>query len=131
MVCSYYIIILRNFTSSSIHGNCSKKIPIQYANRQGKSDANIPMKLNSAGVIPVIFASTILSIPMTITGFFTQNVSSGWGYWIDQIFGYTNPIGFILYVVLIVVFSFFYSFLQIDPGKIADNLSKANAYIPG
>ena len=111
--------------------SAQRKIPIQYANRQGKSDANIPMKLNSAGVIPVIFASTILSIPMTITGFFTQNVSSGWGYWIDQIFGYTNPIGFILYVVLIVVFSFFYAFLQIDPGKIADNLSKANAYIPG
>ncbi|MGI6787437.1 MAG: preprotein translocase subunit SecY [Acholeplasmataceae bacterium] len=111
--------------------SAQRKIPIQYANRQGKSDANIPMKLNSAGVIPVIFASTILSIPMTITGFFTQDVNSGWGYWINQIFGYTNPIGFILYVVLIVVFSFFYSFLQIDPAKISDNLSKANAYIPG
>jgi preprotein translocase subunit SecY len=111
--------------------SAQRKIPIQYANRQGKSDANIPMKLNSAGVIPVIFASTILSIPMTITGFFTQNVTSGVGYWINQIFGYTNPIGFILYVVLIVIFSFFYSFLQIDPGKIADNLSKSNAFIPG
>jgi len=111
--------------------SAQRKIPIQYANRQGKSDANVPIKLNSAGVIPVIFASTILSIPMTVAGFFSQSVDSGAGYWVNQIFGYTNPIGFILYVILIVIFSFFYAFLQIDPGKIADNLSKSHAFIPG
>lgn len=111
--------------------SAKRKIPIQYANRQGKSDANVPIKLNSAGVIPVIFASTILSIPMTVAGFFGQTTEAGAGYWINQIFGYTNPIGFILYVILIVVFSFFYAFLQIDPGKISDNLSKSNAFIPG
>lgn len=111
--------------------SAQRKIPIQYANRQGKSDANVPIKLNSAGVIPVIFASTILSIPLTVTGFFSQSVDSGAGYWINQIFGYTNPIGFILYVALIIVFSFFYAFLQIDPGKISENLSKSHAFIPG
>lgn len=108
-----------------------RKIPIQYANRQGKSDANVPIKINSAGVIPVIFASTILSIPLTITGFVTNDMSSGAGYWINQIFGYQNPIGFIIYVILIVVFSYFYAFLTIDPSKISENLSKSNAYIPG
>lgn len=108
-----------------------RKIPIQYANRQGKSDANVPIKINSANVMPVIFASTILSIPLTITGFVSQSTSTGVGYWVNQIFGYNNPIGFILYVVLIVIFAFFYSFLTVDPTKVAENLSKSNANIPG
>ncbi|MFU8793145.1 MAG: preprotein translocase subunit SecY [Acholeplasmataceae bacterium] len=110
----------------------TRKIPVQYANRQGKSDSNIPMKINSAGVIPVIFASTILSIPLTLIGF-GQNANQTTGFvgWIKQIFDYQAPIGFILYVALIVVFSFFYAFLTIDPEKISNNLSKSNAYIPG
>jgi preprotein translocase subunit SecY len=110
----------------------TRKIPVQYANRQGKSDSNIPMKINSAGVIPVIFAQTILSIPLTVVGF-APNASqqSGIIAWLNNIFNYQEPIGFILYVILIVVFSFFYSFLTINPDKIADNLSKSNAYVPG
>ncbi len=106
-----------------------RKIPIQYANRQGKADSNIPMKLNSAGVIPVIFAQTILSIPLTISGALGQ--TSSFAQWIGAIFNYQQPMGFILYVLLIIIFSFFYSFLTVDPEKIADNLSKSNAYIPG
>ncbi|MBU1143256.1 MAG: preprotein translocase subunit SecY [Firmicutes bacterium] len=107
-----------------------RKIPVQYANRQGKSDSNIPMKINSAGVIPVIFAQTILSIPLTIVGF-SGSSTSGLSGWLNSIFNYQQPIGFILYVLLIIVFSFFYSFLTINPEKIADNLSKSNAYVPG
>lgn len=109
----------------------TRKIPVQYANRQGKSDSNIPMKINSAGVIPVIFAQTILSIPLTIIGFASGSASSGLTSWINSIFSSQEPIGFILYIFLIIVFSFFYSFLTIDPSKIADNLSKSNAYVPG
>jgi preprotein translocase subunit SecY len=110
----------------------TRKIPVQYANRQGKSDSNIPMKINSAGVIPVIFAQTILSIPLTVVGFASNSgTSSGLSGWLNNIFSYQKPIGFILYVVLIIVFSFFYSFLTIDPEKIANNLSKSNAYVPG
>ncbi|MDI6453434.1 preprotein translocase subunit SecY [Peloplasma aerotolerans] len=108
----------------------TRKIPVQYANRQGKSDSNIPMKINSAGVIPVIFAQTILSIPLSIVGF-TASSTTGFTGWLNTIFNYQQPIGFILYVLLIVVFSFFYSFLTINPEKISDNLSKSNAYIPG
>jgi preprotein translocase subunit SecY len=108
----------------------TRKIPVQYANRQGKSDSNIPMKINSAGVIPVIFAQTILSIPLSIAGFTGQS-NVRLVDWIENIFSSQKPIGFILYVALIVVFSFFYSFLTIDPEKISNNLSKSNAYIPG
>lgn len=107
----------------------SRKIPIQYANRQGKSDSNIPIKLNSAGVIPVIFASTIMSIPLTFAQLFNPEMSQTG--WLAQIFSSDKPIGFIIYVFLIVIFSFFYSFMTIDPEKIADNLSKSNAYIKG
>lgn len=111
-----------------------RKIPIQYANRrsgQGQTDSNLPIKLNTAGVIPVIFASTILSIPLSVAGFFSQESSGGVGYWFNQIFSYHQPIGFVLYMLLILVFAFFYSFLMLNPEQVADNLSKSNAYILG
>lgn len=111
-----------------------RKIPIQYANvraGRGKTDSNLPIKLNTAGVIPVIFASTILSIPLSIIGMTNKSTSSGIGYWLNQIFSYQNPIGFVLYMTLIMLFSFFYSFLMFNPESVSDNLSKSNAYIPG
>ena len=132
----YYIIILALYFGillGVVYMQIStRKIPVQYANRQGKSDSNIPMKLNSGGVIPVIFAQTILSIPLSIVGFAaSSNTSTGLAGWLNSIFSYRQPIGFILYVLLIVIFSFFYSFLTINPEKIATNLSKSNAYVPG
>lgn len=126
-----YVLILMAVTYLEL---ARRKVPIQYANRragQGQTDSNLPIKLNTAGVIPVIFASTILSIPLSIVGFFNQSSNSGIGYWIDQIFSYQQPIGFVLYMVMIMIFSFFYSFLMLSPEKVADNLSKSNAYIPG
>lgn len=111
-----------------------RKIPIQYANvraGRGKTDSNLPIKLNTAGVIPVIFASTILSIPLSILGMMNSSSESGVGYWLNQIFNYQNPIGFVLYMVLIMLFAFFYSFLMFNPEKVSDNLSKSNAFIPG
>jgi preprotein translocase subunit SecY len=112
-----------------------RKVPIQYANRPGQSkfagkhDSNIPIKLNSAGVISVIFAITILSLPLTVVQF--ANLTGGIAFWITEIFSSARPIGFVLYVFLIFIFTFFYSFLQVNPEKVANNLSKQNAYIPG
>ena len=110
-----------------------RKVPVQYANRQaGQQGSDIPIKINSASVIPVIFASTIMSIPMTIIGVLGQKTdSSNAAFWIDQIFSNQQPIGIAVYIIFIVFFSFFYSFMQIDPEKIADNLEKQGAYIPG
>lgn len=129
-----------------------RKIPIQYANRpaaasfRGRSDSNIPIKLNSASVIPVIFASTLMSLPATIIQIAQLGTEKNTlGYWLNQIFSTTssvttetgttnvtiNVIGFLLYIVLIVVFSFFYSFLQLNPEKMSENLQKQNAYVPG
>ncbi len=110
----------------------TRKIVIQYANRQGKSSSDIPIKLNSSGVIPVIFASTLMSLPTTILGLMDLDATSNtFTFWINQIFTYTEPLGIMLYIFLIFVFSFFYAFMQIDPEKINDNLSKSNAFIPG
>ncbi len=127
-----------------------RKIPIQYANRpaaaafRGKNDSNIPIKLNSASVIPVIFASTLMSLPTTIIQLINGNSSSGLtgaSLVLYKIFAttYTNAEGltvinvggFCLYIILIFLFSFFYSFLQMNPEKMAENLQKQNAYIPG
>lgn len=114
-----------------------RKIPIQYSNRptgskfQGKSDTNIPLRINSAGVIPVIFAVTLLSIPTTIMNFMPDIQGSTIGIWLNEMFSYQRPLGYVVYVGLIFVFAFFYSFVQINPDKIANNLQKQNAYIPG
>ena len=113
-----------------------RKIPVQYANRpgyaklSGRQDSSIPIKLNSASVIPVIFASTILSIPLTILNFVRNGSTVTGTDWWTIIFSTNQPIGFVIYILLIFVFSFFYSFLQIDPDKMAENLKKQNAYIP-
>ena len=109
-----------------------RKIPVQYANRQASQGSDIPVKLNSASVMPVIFASTIMSIPMTILGVLKlDTTTSGVAMWLQEIFTNSKPIGCILYITLIVFFSFFYSFMTVDPDKIADNLDKQGAYIPG
>jgi preprotein translocase subunit SecY len=131
VVVLYIVILLGIIFMQAI----DRKVPIQYANRpgqnkfSGKSDSNIPIKLNSAGVISVIFAITILSLPLTIVQF--ANLSGPIATWITEIFSSTRPIGFTLYVFLIFVFTFFYSFLQVNPEKVATNLSNQNAYIPG
>jgi len=108
-----------------------RKIPTQYANRQGKNDSHIPIKLNTAGVMPVIFASTLMSIPATIMGFAGVDSETTSGFWLTQIFQYNNPLGFAIYIFLVVIFTFFYTFITVKPDDIADDLQKSNAFIPG
>lgn len=110
-----------------------RKIPVQYANRQASQSSDIPVKLNSANVIPVIFASTLMSIPLTIVGVLGLSATSpnSVGYWLNEVFSTSKPIGIAIYVILIIFFSFFYSFMTVDPDKISENLDKQGAYIPG
>ena len=112
-----------------------RKIPIQYAKRvsgRGQTTAaqqtHLPLKLNAAGVIPVIFAVAFFMTPQSIAGFFGDNSTTNT---IIRVFDYTNPIGMTLYVGLIVAFTFFYAFIQVNPENVADNLKKQGAYIPG
>lgn len=111
-----------------------RKIPIQYAkklvNRSpvGGHSTHLPLKVNAAGVIPVIFAVAFIMAPRTIASFFEgSSVAST----IETIFDYTQPIGMLIYVVLIIAFTYFYTFVQVNPEQMAENLQKQGGYIPG
>lgn len=114
--------------------SANRKLPIQYANRHnsaqlsGRKDSFIPLKLNSAGVIPVIFAASLVSVPLTIVEFFPE---SGLTNALRAIFSNDQPIGFVVYVALIIAFTYFYAFVQVSPEKVAENLKKQGSYIPG
>jgi preprotein translocase subunit SecY len=110
------------------------KIPIQYTKRaQGApSSSYLPLKLNPAGVIPVIFAGSITAIPTSIVQFFaSQNQSYSWLTTLQEFFDYTSVKGMIVYALLIILFTFFYTFVQVNPEKTAENLQKSGAYIHG
>ncbi|MCG1381889.1 preprotein translocase subunit SecY [Staphylococcus epidermidis] len=110
-----------------------RKIPIQYAKKQsaqrlGLQATYLPLKVNSAGVIPVIFAMAFFLLPRTLTLFFPK------AEWAQNIADTANPssnIGMIIYVVLIIAFAYFYAFVQVNPEKMADNLKKQGSYVPG
>ncbi|MCT2536582.1 preprotein translocase subunit SecY [Aquibacillus koreensis] len=111
-----------------------RKIPIQYAkkvvNRSpvGGHSTHLPLKVNAAGVIPVIFAISFIIAPRTVAGFFEGNDVAAT---INNIFDYTRPIGMVIYVALIIAFTYFYTFVQVNPEQMAENLKKQNGYIPG
>ena len=111
-----------------------RRIPIQYAKRVvgrqtiGGQTAYLPIKVNAAGVIPVIFAVAIFYTPRTIAGFFGD---SKFANWLIQTVDYTHPIGAIVYVLLIIAFTYFYTFIQVNPEQMAENLQKQGGYIPG
>lgn len=111
-----------------------RKIPIQYAKRLvnrspvGGQSTHLPIKVNAAGVIPVIFAISFLITPPTIAGFFGSNDVTNW---IQTTFNYSHPIGMIIYVALIIAFTYFYTFVQVNPEQMAENLKKQGGYVPG
>ncbi|TCM87430.1 protein translocase subunit secY/sec61 alpha [Paenibacillus sp. BK033] len=111
-----------------------RKIPVQYAKRvvgrkmYGGQSTHIPMKVNGAGVIPVIFAISLLMFPATIAQFWS---GAAWANWIMHNLTYTQPLGMVLYVLLIIGFTFFYTFVQINPVQMADQMKKNGGYIPG
>ncbi|HIZ71035.1 MAG TPA: preprotein translocase subunit SecY [Candidatus Atopostipes pullistercoris] len=112
--------------------NARRNIPIRYSKRAVSSEeAVLPLKVNSAGVIPVIFASSFMMVPQIILGLFaTGNQSNRWFQIISSIFNMQEPVGAILYVTLIVLFTYFYAFIQVNPEKATENLQRQNAYIP-
>ena len=112
-----------------------RRIPVQYAKRMigrrqyGGSTTYIPVKINTAGVIPVIFASSILAMPQLIAGF--GNQTSKWVQWIMRNLQQTSPIYLTAYGVLILFFAFFYTAITFDAEEIADNMKRYGGFIPG
>lgn len=110
------------------------KLPIQYTKRaQGApSSSYLPLKLNPAGVIPVIFAGSITAVPTSLIQYFaSQNKSAGWLSLLQEYFDYSTVKGMLVYAGLIIVFTFFYTFVQVNPEKTAESLQKSAAYIHG
>lgn len=119
-----------------------RKIPVQHSGKSGGQTASmakasfLPIKVNSAGVIPVIFASSILMAPSIIASFITTDAPEwlkifSYSEMVDMGNGFRFPWGLIIYVVLIILFAFFYASIQIDPENLATNFRKNGSYIPG
>ncbi|MCD8028938.1 MAG: preprotein translocase subunit SecY [Erysipelotrichaceae bacterium] len=111
----------------------TRKIPIIYASSSNtvmrtREQTHMPIKINSSGVLPVIFAASVLAAPRTIISFMESNDITEM---IDTILNYQEPVGFCLYIIMIILFAFFYSNLQIDAEKISDDLKKNGGSIPG
>ncbi|MFE5579768.1 preprotein translocase subunit SecY [Kitasatospora sp. NPDC056531] len=113
-----------------------RRIPVQYAKRMigrrafGGTSTYIPLKVNQAGVIPVIFASSLLYIPALVVQL--TNSQAGWAVWIKQNFVKgDHPIYMATYFLLIVFFAFFYVAISFNPEEVADNMKKYGGFIPG
>ncbi len=109
-----------------------RRVPIQYSNRTnsayGAQTSYLPIKLNPAGVMPVIFAQTLLAIPTTIVALVGNDAAKNF---VNNYIVYTSPTGFILYVILILFFGYFYTFMEMNPEEMSKNLNKNGGYIPG
>jgi preprotein translocase subunit SecY len=113
-----------------------RRIPVQYAKRMvgrqayGGTSTYIPIKVNQAGVIPVIFASSLLYIPSLIVNF--TNSQAGWAVWISRnLVKGDHPIYIALYSALIIFFTYFYVAITFNPDEVADNMKKYGGFIPG
>ena len=138
-------VILLTVVLVIVLNDAQRKIPVQYAKKMqgrkmvGGQSTFIPLKVNTAGVIPVIFASSLMSIPQIIMSFTGANPTGvpatiigmlSQGNW----FNFSKPIysvGLILYIVLIVFFAYFYTSITFNPIEVADNMKKQGGFIPG
>ena len=115
--------------------NSERRIPVQYAKRvvgrkmYGGQSSHIPIKVNMSGVLPIIFAQAIASIPATI-GMFIPNKGAGWKAF-EEIFSPTGLVYSVVYCLLIILFSYFYNTIQFNPIEVANNLKKNGGFIPG
>lgn len=143
-----YILALLAITAGVVFFELARrKIPVQHAGKGGQTASMarasfLPIKVNSAGVIPVIFASSIMMAPSVVASFISADAANA--QWL-QIFNYSSmytmpwfddktwqmPWGAIIYGVMVIAFTFFYSQMQIDPENLADNFQKSGSYIPG
>lgn len=110
-----------------------RRIPVSYAKRvvgrkiYGGQNTHLPIKVNMSGVLPVIFAQSVASLPATICTF--AGKTSGW--WYDNVFNSTSVVYCIIYALLIIAFSYFYATIQYNPVEISNNLRKNGGFVPG
>jgi preprotein translocase subunit SecY len=137
----FLIIIVLAVTAFVVYvERAQRRIAVNYAKRQvgrrmfAGQTSHLPFKLNMSGVIPPIFASSLLLFPATIAGFFGQNNQSGIGAFLQNAaaaLGYGQPLHLVIYALLILFFCFFYTALVFNARDTADNLKKSNAFVQG
>ena len=117
---------------------CVRKIPVQYARRvvgrkvMGGQATHIPLRVNAAGMIPIIFAVTLMSFPSTVLGLLqSQFPSWAWIGGLAAVFSANSPLYWVIYALLIIGFTYFYTAVQINPVQMADDLRKYGGFIPG
>ena len=114
-----------------------RRIPVQYPKRQvgnrmfGGEATHLPLKLNTSGVIPPIFASSLLLLPATIAGFSTDRTADTWLQYVANLLAHGQPLYIALYMAMIVFFAFFYTAVVFNPAETADNLKKYGGFVPG
>jgi preprotein translocase subunit SecY len=114
-----------------------RRIPVQYAKRQvgrkmyGGQTSTLPMKVNMSGVLPIIFAQSIASLPATIMAFTGVGEEGTFSYALSQFLDTKSILYMVVYFILIIGFSYFYSTIQFNPVEIANNLKKQGGFIPG
>ncbi len=138
---STFIIIVASLLFVTLMNDAERRIPVQYAKKvvgrkmYGGQNSNLPIKLNMSGVMPVIFASTMVSFVPTVLAFvqqFTEPFEEGsFWYGFDKLFGTTSPVYVILLFVLIIAFAYFYISISFNPVEVANNLMQQGGFIPG
>ena len=121
-----------------------RRIPIQYAKRvvgrkmYGGQSSSLPLKMNMSGVMPIIFANSIVALPATIAAFFTNIKADSWWYWLKDIcdqmtdvLSYSSPLYLVIFVALIIAFSYFYITISFNPVEVANNIRNNGGSIPG
>ena len=120
-----------------------RRVPVQYSKKMqgrklvGGASSHIPLKVNTAGVIPIIFAQSLLTFPVIISQFFTSSTPK-WTYYLSQNYWWNfskanikYSVGYLVYVVLVIGFAYFYTSITFNPIEVADNMKKQGGFIPG
>jgi len=120
-----------------LFNNAERRIPVQYAKRvvgrkmYGGQSTNIPIKVTMSGVMPIIFAMSIMAFPGTIAALINPNATDGFLGWMVKFFNQTNPWYSVIYFVLIIAFTYFYTAISFNPIEISNNLKRNGGFIPG
>lgn len=139
-------IILAVIVFVLILNGAERRIPVQYSKKMqgrkmvGGQSSHIPLKVNTAGVIPIIFASSIMSFPGIIASFMGKSNVGGWGGKVLAVLNSSNwfnrsnmfnTIGLLLYVIMVIFFAYFYTSITFNPLEVADNMKKQGGFVPG
>lgn len=144
-VCIIAAVIMGTTILVILLQDAERRIPVQYSKKvQGRKMAGsqasyIPLKVNTAGVIPIIFASSLLSVPSIVINLFNLNPGTTWqkilqgmnqNYWFNPEYPWAS-VGLIIYIFLNIVFAYFYTSITFNPMEVANNMKKSGGFIPG